>query len=73
MLLVVAGIAFAVECVTRAIGPALSNSLFAISIESNVLGGQLVWVISILFSLAGLASTFWTEGKEEDRDEVAGV
>lgn len=37
----------------RAIGPAMSTSLFALSLEHNLLGGYAVYVI--LFVLSGLS------------------
>lgn len=47
------GIAQTTVSIARAIGPALSTSLFAVSLEKNLLGGYAVYVIS--FALSSLA------------------
>ncbi|KAI0046335.1 major facilitator superfamily transporter [Auriscalpium vulgare] len=65
------GIAQTVTSVQRAIGPALSTSLFAFSLENNVMGGHFVYVVLILMSIlaVGLATRLprdtW-KVKEED-------
>ena len=51
------GLAQSLTSIARAIGPALSTSLFAFSKEYNVLGGNLVYVVlailaTILVSLS---------------------
>ncbi|PAV21280.1 MFS general substrate transporter [Pyrrhoderma noxium] len=47
-----------VNCFSRAIGPAFVSSLFALSAEKNVLGGQLVWVVMFSISVLGVWATF---------------
>lgn len=47
-----------VNCFSRAIGPAFVSSLFALSAEKGVLGGQLVWVIMCMISILGVWTTF---------------
>ncbi|KAG8945425.1 hypothetical protein FRC04_000800 [Tulasnella sp. 424] len=48
------GLAQSVQCVARAAGPAVTSSLFAISIDKNLLGGNFVWVVLILVALYGV-------------------
>ena len=40
----------------RAIAPAFTSTLFALSIDYQILGGQGVWVVMVLLSLV----TWWT-------------
>ncbi|KAG9087322.1 hypothetical protein FS749_002997, partial [Ceratobasidium sp. UAMH 11750] len=49
------GLAQMVASASRATGPPLSTSLFAYSIKSDVLGGNLVWLIFMLVALLGIA------------------
>lgn len=66
------GLAQTVVSVTRAIGPALINSLFSLSIQKNILGGHgyIVYIIQFLLVLAMFyaASLFpkkpWINGQE---------
>ena len=44
------GLGQSITSIVRAIGPALTTSLFAISKEYNVLGGNLVYVILALLT-----------------------
>lgn len=39
--------------ITRAIGPYLANSLFALSVTKNLLGGQMVWLVLGLVGMVG--------------------
>lgn len=59
------GLAQSVACVARATGPAVASSLFAISIDKNLLGGNFVWVVWILVALYGVAVTRRVEERHE--------
>jgi hypothetical protein len=48
------GMGQTVVSVVRAIGPALSNSLFALSLEHNALGGYAVYAIFVVISAISL-------------------
>ncbi|KAG8882126.1 hypothetical protein FRB97_008692 [Tulasnella sp. 331] len=47
------GLGQMVGCIGRAIGPALTSSLFAASVGQQLLGGQLVWYIMCAISIFG--------------------
>ncbi|KAN0136115.1 major facilitator superfamily [Lactarius tabidus] len=49
------GIAQMMASIQRTIGPAASASLFAFSLENNVLGGNFVYVVLLVIALAGLS------------------
>ena len=55
----------------RAVGPALSTSLFSISVEQNILGGYAVYAILFIFSglalllAAKLPGEMWEEHDDE--------
>ncbi|KAG8790969.1 hypothetical protein FRC12_010499 [Ceratobasidium sp. 428] len=51
--------------ICRAIGPAAATSLFALSIDHNLLGGQLVYVALVAVNIGGLIASQWL--KEEGR------
>jgi len=42
------------SCLARAVGPAFSSSLFAISVENNLLSGYLVWFVLAACGLVGV-------------------
>lgn len=48
------GLAQTVTSVQRAIGPAMATSLFAFSLEKNIMGGNGVYFFLVLLSLASL-------------------
>ncbi|KAI0059263.1 MFS general substrate transporter [Artomyces pyxidatus] len=48
------GLAQTIISVQRAVGPAMATSLFAFSLEKNVMGGNFVYVVLILMSLSSL-------------------
>lgn len=48
------GLAQMTVSIARAIGPALSTSLFSYSVQHNILGGYGVYVPMIILSLFGL-------------------
>ncbi|QRV77494.1 major facilitator superfamily transporter [Ceratobasidium sp. AG-Ba] len=50
------GLAQMVASASRAIGPAATTSLFAFSIKSNILGGNLVWLVLGLVALVGVGA-----------------
>lgn len=41
--------------IQRAIGPAASASLFAFSLDQNILGGNFVYIVLICLVIAGLS------------------
>lgn len=56
--------------IARAIGPALSTSLFSISVEKNILGGYGVYALLTIFSaLALFLGTKLPEKPWEDKEE----
>ncbi|WRT67192.1 uncharacterized protein IL334_004158 [Kwoniella shivajii] len=59
------GIATAVGCMARVIGPSLISALFAYSMDTNLLGGRAWWIFMILMSLVNLVVSFLV-----DKDEV---
>lgn len=62
--------------IARAIGPALSTSMFSFSVEHNILGGYGVYAALIVLSLAAmfvavqLPQRVWDDKDEEEQDEV---
>ncbi|KAH8924415.1 MFS general substrate transporter [Atractiella rhizophila] len=62
----------------RGLGPMSATSLFALSIDYNLLGGKLIWYAMICWTGVGVASSWllqeikpkWREGTKERRDEV---
>lgn len=48
------GLSQTVASIVRTIGPTLSTSLFAISIERNLMGGNAVYLLMIGFSLSSI-------------------
>ncbi|KAF8600209.1 hypothetical protein BDV93DRAFT_267004 [Ceratobasidium sp. AG-I] len=52
------GLAQMVASASRTIGPAYSTSLFAFSIKSNILGGNLVWVVLAFVAVLGCMAAF---------------
>jgi len=63
------GLSHSLVSMTRAIGPALTTSLFAVSKEYNVLGGNLVYVILIMLNtILVVLSRRLPELKDEDQD-----
>lgn len=68
------GIAQMTSSFVRSFGLVIGSSLFAFSVQSHILGGQIVWVFMILSSL-GLSGTSWlvTDAKATWRDEIVEV
>ena len=54
----IAGLAQSVASLTRAVGPAMASSLFAFSIEHDILGGKLVWLVLFMLSLLNFGTSF---------------
>jgi MFS family permease len=48
------GISQTTASIARAIGPALSTSLFSLSVECNILGGYAVYAFFFVLSVAAL-------------------
>ncbi|KAG9081515.1 hypothetical protein FS749_007605 [Ceratobasidium sp. UAMH 11750] len=59
------GISQTTISVIRAVGPATATSLFALSVERNLLGGWFVYAVLIGVNLAGLVASWWL--KDEKR------
>ncbi|KAH7907474.1 hypothetical protein BJ138DRAFT_1116658 [Hygrophoropsis aurantiaca] len=55
--------------VARAIGPAMSTSLFAVSEQHHLLGGNAVYLFLVLLTVFFLWLTSRLPGELEDRDE----
>lgn len=51
----------------RAVAPAFTSTLFATSVEYQILGGQGVWVILVLISLVGVRTAMVTSVTELPR------
>lgn len=56
----------------RAIAPAFTSTLFAVSIDYQILGGQGVWVVMVLLSLLGTRNARVTSKAELPRMINAG-
>lgn len=65
------GIAQTCISIVRAIGPVASTSLFSLSLERNLLGGWLVYVVMVIISaLALLGSTYLPTKLWETPEEI---
>lgn len=64
------GLAQTVSSIQHTVGPALADSLFAFSIQSNVLGGNFVYVVLLALVCGGLyvatllPRQLWTQADE---------
>ncbi|KAF8589028.1 MFS general substrate transporter [Ramaria rubella] len=63
------GLAQTTTSIMRSIGPASATSLFALSIERNVLGGNLVYVMMTLLTAAAFMATLQFPTKPWKRNE----
>lgn len=62
------GLAQMVTTSMRAVGPGLSSTLFALSLQRGYLGGQLIWVYLVSIGLAAAGTSFWVqEGRQGSR------
>ncbi|KAG6810089.1 hypothetical protein H0H92_013363 [Tricholoma furcatifolium] len=52
------GMGQAVGCIARSIGPSVASSLFSLSLQRNLLGGNLVYLVIIGFAFLGLRITY---------------
>ncbi|KAG6877031.1 hypothetical protein C0993_010905 [Termitomyces sp. T159_Od127] len=52
------GMAQAVGCITRAIAPTVASSLFSVSLQKHLAGGNMVFLILFGISMVGLRLTF---------------
>ncbi|KAG8989398.1 hypothetical protein FRB90_002252 [Tulasnella sp. 427] len=59
------GLAQSVACVARAAGPAFASSIFAVSVDKKLLGGNFVWVVMVLVALYGVSATRKVEERHE--------
>jgi hypothetical protein len=50
------GLARTATSIMRAIGPAAATSFFAVSVERNILGGNLVYFVLILLTIVAFAA-----------------
>lgn len=61
--------------VVRAIGPALSTSLFSLSLERNILGGSFVYVVMVILTVGALYATtylpkkIWDAAQDQEEDD----
>ncbi|KAK4685574.1 hypothetical protein P7C73_g4573, partial [Tremellales sp. Uapishka_1] len=55
------GISTAVGCMSRVVGPSLIGSLYAISMDGQVLGGRLWWIFMIAMSALSFMSCLFVE------------
>lgn len=62
------GVSQTLVALARAIGPAMSTSLFSLSVQHNLLGGYLVYVIFVV--LSGLALVLAHRLPDEVWDDV---
>ncbi|CAE6442456.1 unnamed protein product [Rhizoctonia solani] len=62
------GLAQMVASASRAVGPATATSLFAISVKSGVLGGNLVWLVLLIVALLGVLATCYIPKDRSLRD-----
>ena len=53
-----AGLSQAVSSFVRILGPGGASFLYALSIDQQLLGGNLIWVVSGLISILGVVSGF---------------
>jgi len=51
------GLSQSVGCVARASAPAFASSLFALSVDKQILKGYFVWIILLFISFAGIVRT----------------
>lgn len=64
------GLSQTTVAIARAIGPVLATSLFAFSVEHNVMGGNGVYVVLVLLSAASLVPASrlpdqpWSSGRD---------
>ncbi|KIY51665.1 MFS general substrate transporter [Fistulina hepatica ATCC 64428] len=63
------GMAQTVVSISRAVGPAISTSLFSFSLERNVLGGYMVYVVLLIISAVSLYLGSYLPAKMWDEDE----
>ncbi|KNZ80197.1 Protein ZINC INDUCED FACILITATOR-LIKE 1 [Termitomyces sp. J132] len=52
------GMGQAVGCIARSVGPSVASSLFSLSLERNLVGGCLVYLVLVGFALLGLGITY---------------
>ena len=57
--------------VTRAIGPYVANTLFALSVTKNLMGGQMVWLVLGLVGCVGPVSCLLIKDLEREEEETA--
>ncbi|KAG8875169.1 hypothetical protein FRB97_005352 [Tulasnella sp. 331] len=51
------GLSQTMACLARALGPAFVSSLFALSIDKQILGGHFVWLVMFCIAVGGYAAT----------------
>jgi len=51
------GLAQTVSAFMRTVGPAFATSLFAFSVEHNLLGGRMVYLIMLVFVVMAICAT----------------
>jgi hypothetical protein len=64
------GLAQTVVSLVRAVGPASSTALFALSVEKNLMGGRLVFAVLFVVAVLGVGLSFLQEdGPMEENAE----
>lgn len=63
------GIAQTVQALMMAIAPALVTSLFAFSIQSTFLGGNIVYAVLLAITIAGAIHSFSISEKTDHHDD----
>ena len=64
------GLAQAAASMMRAIGPAGSTALFTVSVERNLMGGKLVFVVLLIIVVVGMGwSFFQDDGPMKENEE----
>ena len=57
----------------RSIGPAAATSLFAITIEKNILGGYLVYAIILIIVVLAICAASLLPVHEEDWEDLSDI
>lgn len=63
------GVAQTVQALMMAIAPALVTSLFAFSIQSPILAGNIVYAVLLVITIAGAVHSFSLSEKTDYHDE----
>ncbi|BEI86362.1 hypothetical protein CcaverHIS002_0606490 [Cutaneotrichosporon cavernicola] len=61
------GLAAFFSACTRVVGPGAANTLFALSVDRNALGGNLIWAVMVVVALAGWHSSLFLKREYRKR------